>query len=674
MRSLAALAIGTILMAAAPVRSAEPADLVITRARIYTADPGHSMAEALAVRGGRLVYVGNAAGVQAWIGPGTRTEKLGGQLVLPGLIDAHMHPVDILDLDVCNLHSQAKTLAELSAVVAACLKRYRTPAGGWLMVHQWNYADGNEPDAKLPTVRAALDAASTRHFIQLLGNDGHHSAFNSPALAAAKNLAGKTVGMSRSTLATDFAAYHALIGVDAQGEPNGAVNEDARRFVTTRTLLYNTLDEVLKAPERIPQRLASVGITGLLDAAAAPEGDVVYDRLLAARTLTARVQLAQFYDPSYTRTASGSVDYDALLRSAQERRAKYAHSGLVHADFIKIFADGVMEGNPYAMPPTLPNSPSIKPYLQPIYGRDATGKLSVTGYVDTAAPLCVDVRAHPDQYGPPARVQAFIKEHGWHPGQCTISSGRLQHDRDVMLEYARRMHLAGFNLHVHAIGDRAVRTAVDAIEAARAADGNSKTRDGLAHVQLAHPDDVRRIGRDHLFVAFTYAWNYTDPGYDITVVPFLQVVHGNSYEALHPKDGYYELNAYPARGVRDAGGILVAGSDAPVDTADPRPFINMAAAVTRAAVAANPPLNPAQSVPLREVIDAYTRQGARMLGFDDVAGSLETGKSADFVVLDRDILALADAGHPEGVAQTQVVSTWFQGREVFRASGPAAAH
>jgi len=125
--------------------------------------------------------------------------------------------------------------------------------------------------------------------------------------------------------------------------------------------------------------------------------------------------------------------------------------------------------------------------------------------------------------------------------------------------------------------------------------------------------------------------------------------------------------------VRDAGAILVAGSDAPVDTADPRPFVNMSRAVTRR-LPGLPALAPEQSIPLRDVIDAYTINGARMLGLEEEAGSLEVGKSADFIVLDRDILALADAGLPDAVANAQVLETWFQGRQVYQRSAHSSGN
>jgi predicted amidohydrolase YtcJ len=92
--------------------------------------------------------------------------------------------------------------------------------------------------------------------------------------------------------------------------------------------------------------------------------------------------------------------------------------------------------------------------------------------------------------------------------------------------------------------------------------------------------------------------------------------------------------------------------------------VNIAMAVTRR-LPGKPAETPQQSIPIRDAIDAYTINGARYLDRDKVAGSLEAGKSADFIVLDRDILALADSGHTDEVAGTKVLETWFRGARVY---------
>ena len=642
-----------------------PADLVITDAKIYTADRGRSMADALAVKSGRIVFVGAKAQAERWIGPHTKVESQGGRLILPGLFDSHIHPSGIVDLDVCDLKSAAKSLQEMTAFVQGCIQRYKIPAGEWVSVRQWNFSNGNQPDAEHPTLRAALDLASSVHPIQLLGNDGHHGAFNSTALARAADAGGKAIGYSKATLAGQFKEYRQLIGVDAAGEPNGTVNEHARGRMGTPSMRMVDFPELMKDPGRVTARLNSVGITGMMDAAVPPEALKLYDTLEKTGKLSVRTTLAQFYDPDVIKTAAGQPDWDRMVSSATAIRAKYANDPLIRADIVKLFADGVLEGNPYAVPPTLPEVAAIKPYLQPIFAADEHGRLSVTGYVDTASSLCAGVRAHPEAYGSAPAAAAFLKEHGYHPGQCQISSGQLQHQRAVILEFVKRFHMAGFGVHIHAIGDEPIRTAVDAIEAARAADGISSTHDALAHLQLVNPEEVARIGRDHLYLAFTYSWIFTDPQYDLSVVPFFDRVRGGDTAALHPADGYYEKNAYPVRALKDAGAVLVAGSDAPVDTRDPRPFVNMAMAVTRR-LPGRPALSASQAVPIRDVIDAYTINGAQYLRRDSEAGSIELGKSADFIVLDRDILQLADSGAADEIAKTKVLETYFMGVAVYQ--------
>jgi len=624
-------------------------------------------ATALVVRDGRLAYVGDDAKASAFIQPKTRVIRLHGQFVMPGLVDAHMHPLDIVDLPVCDLDSRALSLRELTQFVRACLKKYPVPVGGRLMVHQWNYVVGNQTDAQHPTLRAALDRASSDREIQLLGNDGHHGAFNSYALSHARNAAGHAVGLSKQTLVTDFAAYRPLVGVDEHGEPNGAVNEDARYTINLHSMMAVEYPRVLAHPEWVAERINRAGLTAVTDAMADPEAMEFWDKLSTGGRMTFRANLAQFYDPERFRAADGTVNYERMVSQAKTIRTHFAANPLVRADTVKIFADGVLEGNPLAQPPTLPNGAVLSPLLQPRYTLDG-GSLRLAGYVDTNSPACVAERARAS-VPTDEEAKTFVAAQGYWPAQCVVSYGQLQHDAEVIMDFGRRFHKAGFNLHIHAIGDRAVRVAVDSIEAARAADGNSQTRDGLAHVQLAHPDDVARIGRDHLFIAYTYAWANVDHDYDMTVIPFLQKVTGDDYAALHAPDSYYERNAYPVRATRDAGAILAAGSDAPVETRDPRPFYNISRALTRR-IPGGEPLNASQAIGIEDALMAYTLNGARWLGIDRDAGTLEAGKSADFVILDRNLLRLAASGRAVDIEKTNVLETWFQGRPVYRAKKP----
>ncbi len=669
--ALGALVACNAAVSAGPAAAANPpADLVLQDARVYTANATHGMAQSIAVRDGRVVYVGANAGAIKFIGPATKVERLRGRLVLPGLIDSHVHADEIVRLDVCDLKNEAKSLAEITSFVQECIRHYQIADGEWVVVRDWNYIAGNQPDGQHPTLRAALDLATTRSPVHLDGDDGHHSAFNSLALARARNTAGVTIGYSRATLHGELHSYRELVGVDVAGEPNGTVNDDGRSPIDMPSTFSLDLALLMKDPGRVTALLNSVGITGILDPRVSPEALALYDTLEKQGKLSVRTHVALYFDPNSMLTSSGQPDWDRLVSTAVALRAHYANDPLIRADFVKYFADGAMEGNPYAVPPTLPQVPALRPYLQPIFKIGADGRLTVTGYVDTASALCTEVRAHPEQYDTPEGAAAFLAARGYHPAQCTITSEQSQDDHALILEFARRFHRAGFGLHIHAIGDVAVRNAIDAIESARAADGKSDSHDALAHMQLVHPDDVTRAGRDHLYLAFTYAWAITDPDYDMLVVPFIDKVSGNGYAALHPRDGFYENNAYPVRAMQLAGAILLGGSDAPVDTNDPRPFINMATAVTRRAPG-RPALNPSQSITIRDAINAYTINGARYLRTDKDAGSIEVGKSADFVVVDQDILKLADQGRADDIGKTHALETWFMGRQVYRRADDA---
>ena len=114
----------------------------------------------------------------------------------------------------------------------------------------------------------------------------------------------------------------------------------------------------------------------------------------------------------------------------------------------------------------------------------------------------------------------------------------------------------------------------------------------------------------------------------------------------------------------DAGGIDAAGSDAPVMSQDPRPFVNIQFAVTRARPGI-PPISPWQRLTIQEVIDAYTINGAHALGRASEIGSLEVGKSADFIVLNQNIINLAKDGHADKIGETKVLETWFMGKKVY---------
>lgn len=657
---------GTAALAAAlasPAWGSEsPADLVLVNARIYTADGNHRIASAMAVDDGRIVYVGSAKGAERYLGEGSERRDLGGRLVLPGLVDSHIHPEGVIEYPACDLEGKGLSLAEISAEVKACIARRAIPKGEWVLVDLWNFSEGMATDPANPTIRAALDAASSDHPIKLFGLDGHHYGFNSRALAMAAPRGQPAVGLSAATLKSHFGRYAPYIGLDKAGEPDGYITESAANLITAPEIGPDP-DKLGDVPDRIGKMLASRGITAIQDAGGDSTNYRIFDSLQAAGRLNLHVRFAQHFDFDAYADQDGKVDFARMVADAEAVRARYAANPLLRADAVKLYADGVLEGNPMSVPPTLPNSPMLKPFLQPIFGKDAHGALEVKGYVDTASMLCQTVRAN--MALSLAQAEAFQARHGFHPAQCRIGEGTLEHPLGQLMEFAERFHRAGFALHIHAIGDKAVRVAIDAVAAARKADGKPGPGDTLAHLQVIAPGDVQRIGRLGLYTAFTFAWANTLKDYDLTVMPFIDPVRGNADSEFYSSRNYTYRQSYPARSVMQAGGVLTGGSDAPVETRDPRPFYNIQYAVTRQHPGL-PRLNPAEALTIEQAIDAYTINGARSLGLGASIGSLEAGKAADFIVVDQDILAMGqDLKTAQTIRDTKVLETWFAGKRIY---------
>ncbi|GJL90591.1 amidohydrolase [Hyphococcus sp.] len=672
-KHLRLLAVALLVLAAAcSAKDKEPtstglvsAEKIFTNGRVYTANDERAFAEAFAVNGDEVIAVGTADDLSAFKSPETETIDLGGRLVLPGLHDAHLHPISAMPVPVCSLENEPSTLEEIAAYASECTAQDGMASGEWLPVLLWNFAAGNQPGEKFQTIRQALDAVSTTQPVILRGSDGHHFAVNSVALARAKNAAGETVGFSAATLATDFADLAPYVGVDETGEPNGKMTEDyALAAIGATGLLDEGIDKARAAPELMMDVTLPRGITSFLDAAADPDTLDIYDALRAKDGFHARAHLALYFDPGEFTDDAGKVDYASLLGKAMAIRSKYASDPLIKADFLKLFADGVLEGDPLADPPTLPNAALSRNYLQPIYQwDDATQWVRVAGYVDTASALCVAARAQIDA-GETPEANAFKAAHGFHPLQCLEANGVLQHPEQIIMDYVREGDAAGFTFHIHAIGDRSVETAINAIEAARAANGGAN-KHIITHLQLVRPEDRARFEANDIYASFTFAWATRDTQYDTTIIPFVDRAadDGNIYDP----DGYYTKNAYPAESIRKAGGVIIAGSDAPVDTKDPRPFVNIEGAVTRS-IFGLPPLNAGEALSIYDAVDAYTISAARALKQAGIAGSLEPGKKADFIILDRDIFDLAETGKGEDISETKVLETWFGGKKVYSRS------
>ncbi|GAA1986502.1 amidohydrolase [Kitasatospora viridis] len=245
-----------------------------------------------------------------------------------------------------------------------------------------------------------------------------------------------------------------------------------------------------------------------------------------------------------------------------------------------------------------------------------------------------------------------------HCGCPTGNTGLTFVGAELLAEAVCALDRAGFQVHFHSLGDRAVREALDALAAARAANGATDNRHHLAHLQLIHPDDLARFAELGAAANIQALWAAHEPQMDELTIPFL----GPERSALQ----------YPFGDLQRAGARLVAGSDWSVSS--PNPLWGIHVAVNRAVPSDAPnasadheprePFYPEQALTLAQALTAYTAGSAWANHQDDVTGTIEAGKFADLVVLDRDPFA-----HPaEEIGRTRVLRTYLDGRPVFTAT------
>lgn len=226
-------------------------------------------------------------------------------------------------------------------------------------------------------------------------------------------------------------------------------------------------------------------------------------------------------------------------------------------------------------------------------------------------------------------------------------SGEYFYEQDVVNEYFTRFDQMGLQVHVHAIGDAAIRRALDGFEAMRKANGMSDNRHQIVHLQLIHENDRPRFGELNVGAVFQSLWAYPDPAAMELDVPLLG------------EERTWQM--YPIASVQGAGGRIVGGSDFWVT--DLNPLLAIETAITRRDPWTNlgPTLNEEESVDLATMIDAYTINGAYQMGLETEQGSIEVGKRADLIVLDRNLFELPASE----INEAKVTMTLFDGRTVY---------
>ena len=568
-----------------------PADVLFRNGYVYTVDAQDSVQESLAVRDGRIVFVGSDADSKALVGPSTRVVDLQKKLLMPGLVDAHMHPIGGgSSLLSCNLNYESLTVPRFQARIQACLDAdQKAGPDSLLQVGNW-FRYGIQPQGAQVT-KKTLDSLRTTRPIIVRDSFFHSSLVNSRALTL-----GKVDKGSKDPIGGN-------IGRDAAGVPNGFLEDAAQGFITALIPPQTAADQQAGAKAAL-DAMRRQGITSFIDAAGGAGSMQSFAAVESEGGLTARAHFAVLLGPAQaTDSSSAAAAVDRVVEVAKRYDSgplKPAPAISVHA--VKLFLDGVI---------TAPANTGalLEPYLE--------------NHGTAAAPR-------------------------FEPG--TNRGPDIYFSRPVLREILERIGKAGLSPHMHTDGDRAVREALDAVEATRESYADNDIRPVLAHCELVDPADYPRFAALNVTPILSFQWE--KPAAD-------------TIEGVHDSLGPRRNTLIEPAGVLAAAGARIAfGSDWPVDPLDE--WFAMKVGVTRTAQPGAPPehagrLGPDPGLPLPTVVRAMTLDAAYTLGQDHEIGSLEVGKLADLIVLDRNVFQIP----PEEIASTRVVMTMVGGKTVF---------
>jgi predicted amidohydrolase YtcJ len=578
---------------AAPSSAANPADRVYRNGVIFTADAKNGTAEALAIREGRIVYVGSNQGASRFVGPATMSTDLRGHFLMPGLIDGHMHPLEAgVKLLKCSLNYESLTIAEMQQRIQACLDHSApVDANAWLEVVSW-FQESMRP-AGIKTSRATLDALRTSRPILVTSSFGHTALANTRALELAKITASTPDPIGGK------------IWRDDRGEPTGLL-EDAAQAVFSDLLPKPTKEEYVAAATAALKEMSRQGVTSFLDAAAPSESMAAFAAVHRAGGLTARAHFAPVIEPKEASNLPAAVARIVAFAKQYDEGAITRAPGITVRN-AKLFLDGVI-----AAP-------------------------ALTGAV--RAPYLMNA--------------GTADKPNWVPGPSRGPA--VYFSADALAAVLVELSNAGIDPHMHADGDGAVHAALDAIQALRKARPNAGVRPAIAHDEIVEPADFVR---------------YRTLG----AIPVLSLQWGKPAGDTMGLKNYFgpaRMKILEPSGLLAAAGARIAfGSDWPVDELNE--WFALKVGVTRTNTPDAPPeyrgrLGDDPGLSRETVLRAATINAAYELHQDEATGSIEVGKFADLIVLDRNPLKVP----AEEIATIQVLETVVGGNVVYEA---AAVH
>ena len=553
------LTLSMLLGLAPAMAAAETADSVYRNGNIYTVDEAFSTATALAVKGDRLIYVGDEAGVDAYIGSGTKVVDLAGRTVVPGLVEGHMHVTglgsSLMNLDCFWMPKQTI----LDQVKAAAEK---AEPGQWIQGRGWMNTVWD--DTSYPT-KEELDAVAPENPVFLTRACGHMGWANSKALELAKITKDTPNPQGGEYLKND------------KGELLGCMTDTAMnpiRGLIPELTLEQQKEGLLKAQDQ----LFSYGLTSAMDAG---NSIAVYEDVFGPLYESGQLKLRVY----------GMIS----LTSADGETAEYLKANPIDAET-----------------------------YQPLYDNHLSLR-------------CVKMFAD-GSLG--ARSAAMLEDYSDREGHI----GDYRYTQEQVDPIVKVAYDAGYQVATHAIGDGANHQMINAYEAAIKANPRDDHRLRIEHFQIVALEDI-------------------DRALELGILPSMQTTHATS-DMLVAEDrvGSERIKgAYAWRTILDKGGIIPNGSDAPVELVNP--YHGLYAAVTRTNRLGDPKggwyINEAMT--REEALRSFTNWSSYAEFNEDIKGSLEVGKLADFVVLDRDYMTCP----AEDIKDIQALMTVSGGEVVY---------
>lgn len=547
------------------------ADKVFLNGKVYTMNERALWAEAVCLRGRKIVFVGSNEGAKKKIGNNTEIIDLEGKMMMPGFVDAHSHPayltINVYSADMKNCNSPEDCQRELKKI----LDKY--PDREFIFGINFDHSIFDEKGPQ----KEMLDEVESEKPVIVYSADGHVLWLNSKAL--------EYCGITEDT----EEPYGGIFEKNDDGKLTGILNGfPAVTYVTTRIPDFSAEEYAFGIKEYMDNAIKS-GVTMCHDSCVNPdEFYEAYKVLDKNGLINMRFRLAPAIYPAL------DIPIDAQLERVY-RFHNDNYNDVVQSNTVKILLDGIFS----------------------------------------------------------TRTAAVEKAYNDAPGE----RGEIQWPADTLDYVCKEATKSGIQLEFHCIGDRAGRTAIEAVEKVCNKLGKGDYRSLLNHLQIINDDFPERMADKGMIAVVNPQW----------------VEHDGFYRKAINNLGIERASRmHPVKSFTDAGVTVAIGSDVPVEHREKpaevyyAPLIAIQQGITRCAIDADfhdsrNQVNPNEAVSLEEMLKIYTINGAYANYAEDITGSVEVGKYADLIVLEKNLFEV----DPREIYKVRIMMTLFEGSEVY---------